>query len=91
MPKEITAIDRHVARRIKIARQESGLSQMSVAERVGMTYQQLYKYENGEDRIYSGRLALLAHIFEKPIHWFFEGAPIQSVLKATASKKQPPK
>jgi hypothetical protein len=56
-----------------------------------MTYQQLYKYENGEDRIYSGRLALLAHIFQKPIQWFFEDAPIQSVLKANASKKRSPK
>jgi transcriptional regulator with XRE-family HTH domain len=63
---------------------------MSVAERVGMTYQQLYKCENGEDRIYSGRLALLAHIFKKPIQWFFEGAPIQNVLKASASKKRSP-
>jgi transcriptional regulator with XRE-family HTH domain len=52
-----------------------GMSQSNVADALGITFQQLQKYEKGMNRISASRLQHLAQIFRVPVTFFFEGAP----------------
>jgi transcriptional regulator with XRE-family HTH domain len=69
--KPVSEIDRHISSRLRIARHESGGSQVSSAETLGITFQQIQKYESGKNRISAGRLFELAELYGKPIEWFF--------------------
>ncbi len=73
--KRASEVDAYVAKRLRGARLEAGLTQEIVGKELGLTFQQLQKYEKGSNRISAGRLASLARIYRKPIGWFFEGAP----------------
>jgi transcriptional regulator with XRE-family HTH domain len=66
-------IDRHVASRVRSRRQEVGLSQETVADALGVTFQQLQKYEQAVNRISAGALYRLALTLEVPVGYFFEG------------------
>lgn len=72
LPQEI---DQHVGRRIREGRLQKGLSQEKLAAALGLSFQQVQKYENGKNRISAGRLSQVAHIFEVPEQWFF-GKPV---------------
>lgn len=50
---------------------ESGRTQVGAAEALGITFQQIQKYEKGANRIAAGRLFELAKLYGKPIEWFF--------------------
>lgn len=52
-----------------------GLSQEKLGERMGLTFQQVQKYEKGVNRIGAGRLFHISQILEVPVQFFFEGAP----------------
>jgi transcriptional regulator with XRE-family HTH domain len=69
------SIDQHVARRLRAARLEKGLTLLDVAQLIGVSYQQQQKYENGTVRISIGRLAMLCHYYGKDIRWFFDSLP----------------
>ena len=71
-------IDKHVGSRVRMRRNMVGLSQEKVADALGLTFQQVQKYEKGTNRISSSRLHQLARILEVPIPFFFDGAPQQS-------------
>lgn len=60
VPPSQKAIDARVGARLRAERKLQGLSQTTVAERVGIAYQQLQKYERGQNRITAGRLIALA-------------------------------
>lgn len=83
--KSITEIDVYVAKRLLAARKGSGLSQSDAAHAVGLSFQQVQKYELGKNRISSGKLAVLARLYSKPIAWFFPdaGKPIDAQDAAT--------
>lgn len=66
-------VDVHVGRRIRIRRVLSGLSQTALADRLGLTFQQLQKYESGANRVSASRLWQIAQILDVPIAWFFMG------------------
>lgn len=68
-----TAINAHVAQRIRSRRLEVGLTQQEVALRLGISFQQLQKYEHGKNRISAGRLYQLAAVLETGIEIFFAG------------------
>ncbi len=72
--KGITAIDIAIGCKIHQARTEAKASRLSVANLMGLSHQQLHKYESGQDRITAGRLAALAKILKKPIAYFYEDA-----------------
>ena len=80
-------IDVHVGRRARERRMLEGMSQTAVAEKLGLTFQQLQKYERGENRISAGRLYELAEIFGAPVAYFYEeleagkGAPDDTLTK----------
>ncbi len=75
MPRIITAIDLHVAKRLKAARMEADKSQTAAGDCIGLTFQQIQKYERGSNRLSIGRLVQLAAFYGKPVAWFFEDAP----------------
>ena len=68
-----SAIDRHVASRVLLRRQEAGLTQQMVAETLGIMFQQFQKYEGAINRISAGMLYQLSLTLEVPVQYFFEG------------------
>jgi transcriptional regulator with XRE-family HTH domain len=67
--------DAEVGRRVRSRRLECRLSQTELADRIGVTFQQVQKYEKGVNRIGAGRLQRIAEALEVPISFFFGGGP----------------
>jgi transcriptional regulator with XRE-family HTH domain len=65
-------IDIHVGSRVRMRRFLVGMSQGKLAEQLGVTFQQVQKYEKGTSRISASRLQTIANVFEVPIGFFFE-------------------
>jgi transcriptional regulator with XRE-family HTH domain len=68
-------IDIHVGRRIKLRRTMLGMSQGKLGDALGITFQQVQKYEKGGNRVGASRLQNIASILNVPVSYFFEGAP----------------
>jgi transcriptional regulator with XRE-family HTH domain len=66
-------IDVEVGQRIRIQRLAAGLSQSELAERIGVTFQQVQKYEKGMNRVGAGRLTNIARVLNVPVGSFFDG------------------
>ncbi len=71
--KSATAVDAHVGRRIRSRRQVMGISQTELGERLGITFQQIQKYEKGGNRISASRLLDVAAALDVPVSYFYEG------------------
>lgn len=69
----VDPVDQHVGRRLRLRRALLGLSQERLGELLGVTFQQIQKYERGANRIGAGRLWRLAALLDVPVAWFFEG------------------
>jgi transcriptional regulator with XRE-family HTH domain len=67
-----SAMDHALGRKLRDARAEAGLSQQALAERLGITFQQIQKYEKGANRIAASRLASIAEVLHRPISYFLE-------------------
>ena len=65
-------IDIHVGARVRLRRHLLGLTLQTLAKAVGVTYQQLQKYERGVNRIGASRLFNLSHVLDVPVSFFFE-------------------
>ena len=72
-PRAASPLDHEIGARLKLARQMAGLSQGQLAERVGVTFQQLQKYERGANRVPASRLYEFACVLERPLGFFFAG------------------
>ena len=68
-------IDRHVGSRVRMRRVLSGVSQEKLGDALGLTFQQVQKYEKGSNRISASRLQQIAKMLDVPVSFFFEGAP----------------
>jgi transcriptional regulator with XRE-family HTH domain len=66
-------IDRHVGLRIRMRRKELGLSQERLAEAVGLTFQQIQKYERAANRVSASKLWELSRALDTTIGYFYEG------------------
>jgi transcriptional regulator with XRE-family HTH domain len=66
-------IDRHVGLRIRMRRKELGLSQERLGEAVGLTFQQIQKYERAANRVSASKLWEISRALEAPIGYFYEG------------------
>ena len=66
-------VDTHVGQRIRDKRNERGMSQTEVANALGVTFQQVQKYERGTNRVGASRLFDLSRILSVPVQYFFEG------------------
>jgi transcriptional regulator with XRE-family HTH domain len=67
--------DTYVGKRVRMRRLMLGMSQAKLGNAVGLTFQQIHKYEKGTCRIGGSRLQQFAHILHVPIPFFFEGLP----------------
>jgi len=70
-------IDRSVGERVRARRKELGLSQTKLAEALGVTFQQVQKYENGSNRISASRLVSLAKAINMPVDTLLGTAPAE--------------
>ena|SRR6478672_10438479 len=68
-------MDKHVGRRLRMRRMMLGMSQEKLADGLGMSFQQVQKYEKGANRISASRLQQTAQILQVPVSFFFEGIP----------------
>ena len=68
-------IDRHVGSRVRMRRMLVGMSQEKLGESLGLTFQQVQKYEKGTNRIGASRLHRIASVLGVPVEFFYEGAP----------------
>lgn len=68
-------IDRHVGSRVRMRRMLIGMSQEKLGEALGLTFQQVQKYEKGTNRIGASRLQQIGAVLGVPVEFFFDGAP----------------
>jgi transcriptional regulator with XRE-family HTH domain len=67
--------DKHVGNKVHMRRIMMGWSQQKLGDALGLTFQQVQKYEKGSNRISASRLQRISHILQVPLEYFFEGAP----------------
>jgi transcriptional regulator with XRE-family HTH domain len=77
-------IDKHVGSRVRMRRMMLAMSQEKLGDALGLTFQQVQKYEKGINRISASRLQQISHILQVPVESFFEEAPN---LRGTAPKE----
>lgn len=75
------AIDRKIGQRVRSRRLEIGMSQERLAELLGVTFQQVQKYEKGVNRIAVSRLWDISVALEMPVSRFFEGVSVRGVAE----------
>jgi transcriptional regulator with XRE-family HTH domain len=68
-------IDKHVGSRVRMRRMMLSMSQEKLGDALGLTFQQVQKYEKGTNRIGASRLQQISNILQVPVSFFFEGAP----------------
>jgi transcriptional regulator with XRE-family HTH domain len=73
--KPLNSIDKHVGSRVRMRRLMLGMSQSKLGDELGITFQQVQKYEKGTNRMGASRLQHISHILQVPASFFFEGAP----------------
>ncbi|HYH36811.1 MAG TPA: helix-turn-helix transcriptional regulator [Azospirillum sp.] len=73
------AVDVHVGSRIRLRRTLMGMSQTALAESVGLTFQQIQKYEKGGNRVSASRLWQFGQVLDVPVSFFFDDMP-QEIL-----------
>jgi transcriptional regulator with XRE-family HTH domain len=78
-------VDVEVGHRIRIERLSRGLSQTALANQLGVTFQQVQKYEKGVNRVGAGRLTKIAEVLGVPVSTFFSG---KEVLESDDTRKE---
>jgi transcriptional regulator with XRE-family HTH domain len=73
-PRGVRDLDVQIGQRIKEARHAQGMAQETLANGLGITFQQVQKYENASNRVSASRLYDIANILGTPITYFYEGA-----------------
>ena len=86
MPRET---DKHIGRRLREARLARGFSQGALGKKLGVTFQQVQKYESGANRIGGSRLWDISGILEVPVGYFFEGLPATGTAPSTKEPEAP--
>jgi len=83
-------IDKHVGSRVRMRRMMLGMSQEKLGSNLGLTFQQVQKYEKGTNRIGASRLQQISHILQVSVSFFFEGAPtVGSGIRAEGMSEAP--
>jgi transcriptional regulator with XRE-family HTH domain len=86
-PRKADKTDVQVGRLVRVLRMSRGLSQTELADRVGVTFQQVQKYESGSNRISMGRLSRIAKLFRVSVPYLLEGGKQRAALKSSARAK----
>src|SRR5262245_12949181 len=82
-------IDVHVGGRVRFRRMLLGMSQEKLGEKLGLTFQQVQKYEKGINRIGASRLYDLAQVLGVPVQFFYEEAPVVAESRGPAPEGLP--
>ena len=77
-------VDLHVGARVRMRRRLAGISQEKLADALGLTFQQVQKYERGANRVSASKLFEIAIALKTPVAFFFEGLPDPSASEAGA-------
>ncbi len=80
MKKTPNPTDKHVGARVRMCRMMLGMSQEKLGDALGLTFQQVQKYEKGTNRIGASRLQQISNTLQVPVSFFFEGAPGENVV-----------
>lgn len=83
-------IDMHVGARMRLRRLMLRMSQDKLGDSLGVTFQQIQKYERGANRVSASRLWNMAEILEVPVQFFFEGLGEQNTLTSFSDTDQTP-
>ncbi len=83
-------VDVEVGHRIRIERLARGLSQTALANQLGVTFQQVQKYEKGVNRVGAGRLTKIAEVLGLPVGMFFTGKEILDTENSTTANEDSP-
>ena len=67
--------DKHVGKRVRMRRLMIKMTQEKLAAQLGLTFQQVQKYEKGVNRISASRLREMSHVLQVPVQFFFDGLP----------------
>jgi transcriptional regulator with XRE-family HTH domain len=81
-------VDVHVGRRLRLRRASLGMSQDRLGEAIGLTFQQIQKYERGINRIAAGRLYEIGHVLGVPVAFFFEEMPASGGIGARSPLRE---
>jgi transcriptional regulator with XRE-family HTH domain len=87
--KTVNPTDKYVGARVRMRRLMLNMSQSDTADALGVTFQQVQKYEKGTNRISAGRLQRLGAILKVPVPFFFEGAPPAEGLPMLGTDEPP--
>ena len=83
-------VDVHVGTRVRLRRTLLGMTQTGLGQAIGLTFQQVQKYERGVNRIGSSRLYDLARVLDVPVNFFFDEMPKEIASKSGAASSGPP-
>jgi transcriptional regulator with XRE-family HTH domain len=88
--KQANPVDAHVGHRVRLRRMLIGMSQERLGELLGLTFQQVQKYEKGINRIGAGRLFEVAGILGVPVSFFYEDADANGSPSGFSEAGEPP-
>src|SRR5580658_805128 len=83
-------VDKYVGQRLRMRRLMLDMSQANVADALGLTFQQVQKYEKGANRIGASRLQHISQILQVPVVFFFDGGPAAPGLGPSAKESAVP-
>ncbi len=81
-------VDMHAGERVRLRRKLLGMTQTGLGDAIGLTFQQVQKYERGKNRISSSRLCDLARVLDVPVNFFFEDMPTAVTAISPATKRR---
>ena len=81
-------VDVHVGARVRLRRTLLGMSQEKLGEAIGLTFQQVQKYERGANRIGSSRLYDLSRVLDVPVSFFFDDMPTAVATGSPAQRRR---
>jgi transcriptional regulator with XRE-family HTH domain len=70
-----SAVDKHIGERVRLARITAKISQADLGGKLGVSFQQIQKYEKGTNRVSAARIEQITHILGVPMSFFYEGMP----------------
>lgn len=83
-------VDAHVGGRVRLRRMLLQMSQEKLGEAIGLTFQQVQKYERGANRVSASRLHDLSRVLDVPISFFFDDMPSEAVDTGSAPSRHTP-
>ncbi len=81
-------VDVHVGARLRVRRTLMGMSQTTLGDAIGLTFQQMQKYEKGTNRISASRLFALSRVLDVPVEYFFDDMPTAVATSSPATERR---